>query len=234
FNEEFSRDIEMPKEGYGDNFYLQLCDNIRRFKGAANVKAAKTPETVIDVNADPSQWDNVTASYKALSQTVRERDSTSVDKRIKYKQPAPDNNIQEIKLAHDKENLYFLIRCENDVAVPDEPNWMNIYIGTGELSSDGFCGYEFLADCTPEGGKVCTLDNEGASAETGAGVKTSVSGKYVQVAVPLSALGIKNVKNCKGVYFKVTDGVNESADILETYISGKSLPMGRLSYYYYF
>ncbi len=236
FNEEFSRDIEMPKEGYGDNFYLQLCDNIRRFKGAANVKAAKTPETVIDVSADPSQWDGVDASYLALSQTVRERDATSVDKRKKYKQPAPDNNIQEIKLAHDKENLYFLIRCENDVAVSDDPNWMNIYIGTGELSLKGFCGYEYLVDLTPDGGRVLTLDAAGTGTETGtgSGVKTSVNGKYVQAAVPLSALGIEKIKDCRGVYFKVTDGVAESSDILETYISGKSLPMGRLSYYYYF
>ncbi|MDD6204692.1 MAG: hypothetical protein PUC05_06865, partial [Firmicutes bacterium] len=32
--EEFSRDIEPPRNGgYEDAFYLQLCDNIRRFKG---------------------------------------------------------------------------------------------------------------------------------------------------------------------------------------------------------
>jgi len=234
FNEEFSRDIEMPKEGYGDNFYLQLCDNIRRFKGASEVTAAKTPETTIDVNGDPSQWESVNASYIALSQTVRERKSTSVDMRRKYRQDAPANNIQEIKLAHDKDNLYFLIRCENDVAVSEDANWMNIYIGTGELALKGFCGYEYLADCTPTGGKLCTLDETCTATDTGSSIQTSVSGKYVQVAVPLASMGITSVKDCQGIYFKVTDGVTESSDILETYISGKSLPMGRLSYYYFF
>ncbi|MBO4327458.1 MAG: hypothetical protein J5950_09320 [Clostridia bacterium] len=233
FNEEFSRDIEMPKEGYGDNFYLQLCDNIRRFKGVANVSPASQPLKSIDIDGDPGQWDPVSASYVALSQTVRERNARSVDLKTSYKQPAPDNNIQEIKLAHDKSNLYFLIRCENDVAVSDDPSWMNIYIGTGELELTGFCGYSFLADCTPDGGSLYLLNEKGEGTEAGS-VRTSVSGKYVQVCVPLKALGIGKLSACRGVYFKVTDGVEDPGNILDTYISGKSLPMGRLSYYYYF
>jgi hypothetical protein len=233
FNEEFSRDIEMPKEGYGDNFYLQLCSYIRRFKGVDNVSAAHPPLTSIDVNADPAQWNSISASYVALSQTVRARNELSVDSKTRYKQAAPDNNIQELKLAHDKTNLYFLIRCEDDVVCSDAPGWMNIYIGTGELAAKGFCGYEFLVDCTPDGGILYRLDENGTGTEAGT-VRTTVSGKYVQVEVELKALGIKKVSGCEGVYFKVTDGVEEPDNILNTYISGKSLPMGRLSYYYYF
>ena len=33
YNEEFSRDIMPMKGGYGDNYYMQLVDGIRRFKG---------------------------------------------------------------------------------------------------------------------------------------------------------------------------------------------------------
>ena len=233
FNEEISRDIEMPKDGYGDNFYLQLCDNIRRFKGVKNVAGAHTPLTSIDVNGDPGQWDQVSASYKAFSQTVRERKERSVDGKYKYNQAAPVNNIQEIKLAHDKSNLYFLIRCENDVVISDEYKWMNICIGTGDVSADGYCGYGFLADCTPDGGTLYVLDDHGTGTAAGS-VSTSVQGKYVQVAVPLKSLGIGKVSSCKGVYFKVTDGVDCQEDILGTYVEGKSLPMGRLSYYYFF
>ena len=233
FNEEFSRDIEMPKEGYGDNFYLQLCDNIRRFKGASNVTAVSQPLVTIDVDGDPGQWGSVSASYMALSQTVRERNARSVDRMTKYTQPAPDNNAQEIKLAHDKSNLYFLIRCENDVVISDDPSWMNVYLGTGELELKGFCGYSYLIDCTPEGGTLYLLDENGNCTESGT-VRTSVNGKYVQISVPLKSLGVNKLSSCRGVYFKVTDGVNDPADILETYLSGKSLPMGRLSYYYYF
>lgn len=233
FNEEFSRDIEMPKEGYGDNFYLQLCDNIRRFKGVGNVSAAHTPLTSIDVNGDPDQWDPVSASYKAFSQTVRARKERSVDGKYKYEQAAPDNNIQEIRLAHDKSNLYFLIRCENDVVISDEYEWMNILIGTGEVSAEGYCGYGFLADCTPDGGTLYVLSESGRGTASGQ-VSASVQGKYVQVAVPLESLGIGRVSSCRGIYFKVTDGSDAQEDILNTYVAGKSLPMGRLSYYYYF
>ena len=32
-NEEYSRDIEMMAGGHGDNYYLQMTANIRRYKG---------------------------------------------------------------------------------------------------------------------------------------------------------------------------------------------------------
>ncbi|MBQ2307594.1 MAG: hypothetical protein II184_08785 [Clostridia bacterium] len=233
FNEEFSRDIEMPKEGYGDNFYLQLCDNIRRFKGVSGVSPVSPKQISIDVKGDPGQWDQVSASYKALSQTVRSRNDLSVDGKTRYKQEAPANNIRELKVAHDKTNLYFLICCENDVVLSDDASWMNIYIGTGALKAAGFCGYEYMADCTPEGGQLLKLNESGTGTGVGNAV-TSVSGRFVQVAIPLKALGISKLSDCRGVYFKVTDGVKDADNILNTYLSGKSLPMGRLSYYYFF
>ncbi|MBO5649769.1 MAG: hypothetical protein J6S76_07640, partial [Clostridia bacterium] len=41
-NQEFSRDIEMMRGGYFDNYYLQMIDFIRRFKGQPALKPAKT------------------------------------------------------------------------------------------------------------------------------------------------------------------------------------------------
>ena len=37
-----------------------------------------------------------------------------------------------------------------------------------------------------------------------------------------------------GFYFKIADNIVEYTDICNYYVSGKSFPMGRLSYYYYF
>jgi hypothetical protein len=34
------------------------------------------------------------------------------------------------------------------------------------------------------------------------------------------------------IYFKVTDGIEHPEDIMDTYLSGSAMPMGRLSYLY--
>ena len=42
-NFEYSRDIEMMRGGYGDNFFLMLRDNVRRFKGLADDESPNPP-----------------------------------------------------------------------------------------------------------------------------------------------------------------------------------------------
>ena len=51
----------------------------------------------------------------------------------------------------------------------------------------------------------------------------------MQVKIPLSVLG-GNAK--KGLYIKVADNVEKPTDMMSYYNSGKSLPLGRVSYQY--
>ncbi|MGB6695319.1 MAG: hypothetical protein WBE56_14125, partial [Terracidiphilus sp.] len=55
------------------------------------------------------------------------------------------NNLQEIKVTHDAENLYFYIRCENRITEPEgSENWMNLFMGTGDPQLRGWEGYEYV------------------------------------------------------------------------------------------
>ena len=47
-NQEYSRDIEPMKGGHGDNYYYQLIDNVRRFKGVSAPSAPSEPMTAVD------------------------------------------------------------------------------------------------------------------------------------------------------------------------------------------
>ena len=58
FDREHSRDIEPDKDGYLDMYYLQLADNIRRFKGAKQRQKVSEPKTI----AEFSDFDGVTPS----------------------------------------------------------------------------------------------------------------------------------------------------------------------------
>ena len=56
-----------------------------------------------------------------------------------------------------------------------------------------------------------------------------MSGNILQVKIPKETLGIAGRAN---IYFKVADGVEHPEDIMDYYVSGRSLPMGRLSFRY--
>src|SRR3546814_17331220 len=53
YNYEFSRDIEMMKGGYHDNFYMQLVQNVRRFQsGNKTGKKHTNTATSTDFSGD--------------------------------------------------------------------------------------------------------------------------------------------------------------------------------------
>ena len=58
-----SRDIEPMRGGFGDNYYMQLCEFIRQYKGAPP-RVNIGEDTTILIHGDFSQWDSVTAEYR--------------------------------------------------------------------------------------------------------------------------------------------------------------------------
>ena len=128
--------------------------------------------------------------------------------------------------------LFFYIKTD-DVIAPREENdsgWMNIFIGTGDPELKGWCGYEYVINRGASNGKT-TVDklNPDFTGETAGEGVYYLSGNILQVKIPKALLGIEGNAN---IYFKVADGVDHPEDIMDYYVSGRCLPMGRLSYRY--
>ena len=62
YNQEYSRDIEPMTGGHTDNYYYQLIDNVRKYKG---VEKSLVAGEKLRINIDGSfeQWNNVTSVY---------------------------------------------------------------------------------------------------------------------------------------------------------------------------
>ena len=224
FNSEFSRDIEPQRNGgFQDAYYLQLIDNVRRFKSTGNT-IPRPNKTTIDVSKGGAAWSSVNNIYYSGSLKSYERKSKSVGNVYTYEQDAPRNNIQSIKVADDGTNLYFLVESDKDMVSVTDATFSNIYIGVDNLERKGWEGYEFVI--SPAQKKLYSLSGTGKRTQAGS-VEAVVDGKYLVVSVPIKSLGATD-----GVYFKVTDNFN-STNIMDTYTTGKCLPMGRLSWYYY-
>ena len=107
---------------------------------------------------------------------------------------------------------------------------MNIFIGTGSPSLKGWEGYEYVINRSVNGstGSIERL-KEDYTGESVGEARLVQSGEYLFVEIPRSAIGLAGSAE---FYFKVADDVEDTDEIMDYYVTGKSLPMGRLSYKY--
>ena len=98
----------------------------------------------------------------------------------------------------------------------------------------GWESYEFVIGRSRDGSTASIEKlNADFSGETLEATATySVQGNVMQVSVPRAALGLTATDAYNDFYFKVADGVSDPAEIMDYYVTGRSLPMGRLSYLY--
>lgn len=224
FNVEYSRDIEMTKGYYDDNYYLQLIKQVRRYKGVPEI-SVWAPDNTLPVYNDSSQWANVKcAVYRAISAKPFSRDFIGYIPDIHYTQAAPANFIRVVRAAHDKENMYFCIETDTDITPFSESknNRMNIFIGTEKEEFEyvlNRISYGSVERVVKRGEFVRQHD-----------VPCSVTGKYMQLAIPLADIGVKC--DSFGIRFKVADSVENPDNIMDYYVSGSTLPLGRMSYLY--
>lgn len=229
-NKEYSRDIEPMKGGYQDAFYMQMIQNIRNYKGVSNEVAA-SGKTTIDITAGTDQWKRIPYTAVNISKNRHGRNAYGAATIIRYTQPAPENHIQEIKVAHDDQQIYFLIRGRNPFSNPGtRSNWLNILIGSGAPSLKTWESYEYLIGKTYASGQasVGKLQPDFETIASGT-AKYTINGNVLQISCPKVAVGLSG---SGAFYFKVAADVAEPQDIMSYYTSGCSLPLGRLSYAY--
>lgn len=230
---EYSRDAEPMKGGYEDAYYIQMMSYIRQYKyNTAEGMIADTLRKTIDVQGDVAQWQDVNAIYRRIGMDNGVRDSVGGAASVHYKQDAVTNNITEVRVTNDAENLYFYIRCDADIVVSDAENFMNIMVGMGTTPTmKGWESYEYVIGRSRDGqtASVEALSADYTGSKLDAVATYTVQGNVMQVSIPRAALGLENGGD---FYFKVADGVVDPDEIMDYYVTGRALPMGRLSYLY--
>ena len=226
---EYSLSIELAKDTYKDNYYLQMMENMRDYKFTDEAEAYG--EQTIDINGSYAQWYNVGAVYRQIGQKAFRRASSSVDNSIPYRTALPDNNIQEVRIAHDKDNIYFMLRTEKNITSRGQAsNWMNILLGTGEPSQKGWNGYEYIINRSgSENSADIVKLNADFTGETVGQADMKIKDNFMFISVPRNLIGMSDQNS---LYFKAADSVETADDIMDYYVTGSALPLGRLSYEY--
>ena len=231
FNAEYSRDIEMDKSGErADNFYLQLADNIRRYK--TNDVALYKWESVSEESE--IDWESVSAVYKDFTGDAVARDSIGFTADYHYTDNSNRNDIDTIKVIHDDSNVYMRIETVNPIVLREEneENWMNILIRAGDTDeTNSFANFNFLVGRSETDGALSVERSTGGWNWTACGqAQFRVEGNVMFVTVPAAALGLGD-GNFR-LDFKVADHVTDYTNIMDYYVTGDSAPLGRMAYAY--
>ncbi len=231
FNMPYSRDAEMMTGGYADNYYLQLVQNIRKFKYETDDSGAvENGKTTIDITKGVSEWTDITRIYLDAAGEVTERNYKSVDPAVVYTDTSNRNDVVSLKIANDSQNLYLRIETKEKVTAHEsgDEGWMNVYISTGE--ANGWEGYNYIVNRKPQENGITSVQKiTGEELSDCGSASYYQEGNYIFFAIPLTSV---NGSAGKEIQIKITDNIQSFMNTDDFYISGESAPVGRLNYAY--
>ena len=230
---EFSRDIEMMKGGYFDNYYMQLAINIQRLKGAAPV-IVQDARNAVNVTGDFDVWDQVIVTYTDPIKDMLTRNSYGYGN-ILYHNETGRNDIAASKVTADTKNLYFYVQTRAMITKPKpESSWMQLLLNVDCDAQTGWYGYDYVVNysakdqCTTTVARYNGNDNA-YSFEVIGEIGYHVKDTQMMLAVPLEMLGIDNPNGIK-FEFKWVDSNSEITTMEQFYTDGDAAPLGRLNY----
>ena len=230
---EFSRDIEMMKGGYFDNYYMQLAFNIQKYKGASPIilQDARHP---INVTGGFEQWDAVSVTYTDYVKDCLDRDFNGYGEQV-YTDTTGRNDFTAFKITHDTKNAYFYAETRFDISKPDkDSSWMQLFIDADQDVSTGWYGYDFIINYAAKDEFTTTVakyngTDNAFSFEVIGDVSYRVKGNQMMIAVPLEMLGVEH-PDYMNLHFKWVDSDSKMTTMEQFYTEGDVAPLGRLNY----
>ncbi len=235
FNTEYSRDAEPMKMrqgdgvGFGDNFYYQTVDFIRRYKGTGDVTKAVNQITV-DLT-DVSSWNGVGPEYNDTVGDAAWRSEEGVFKSENYVNNTGRNDLVSAKVSQDKEYLYFEIKTADRLIKDDGENWMNLFINTDDDPSTGWEGYDLVLNRHRDGHYVSVESLAGGWDGYDAGQALYAlygDGMVIRLSKEVAGIGGKADR----FSFKWADNSTSSGSVMEFSDLGDAAPDDRFAYVY--
>lgn len=230
YNAEFNRCIQPAKGSYGDNYYMQMAQNIRRYKGVRSI-----PENSGFVTIDPAagfgQWDRVPVEYRDTRGDTFHRDAPGYGG-IRYIDRSGRNDILTCKAAVDEHDIAFY--AETAAALTDHvgKNWMLLLIDADQNSKTGWYGYDFIVNRRVINARSTTLmryDEKRKRWKEVAEVTLQYAGNRMMVSVPRRLLGIDK-KDSIVLDFKWSDHADNLNEFSSLYLKGDTAPNRRFNY----
>ncbi len=228
FNDEYSRDTEPMRGGFGDNYYCQLVANVRRFKGVS-APIPVSAETTIRVDGKFDEWAGVRPEYKDHISDTMPRNHPGCGQQRVYTNASGRNDVILSKVASDPQKVCFYAKTAAELTKPEGPHWMMLLIDWDRNKATGWQGYEFVINRQAPGEQAILewSANEWKWTECGR-LEWAASGNEIELSVPLDYLGNADAK--LNFEFKWVDNMVHPGDIMDFYQYGDAAPGGRFNY----
>ena len=210
YNAEFNRSIQPMKGGYTDNYYMQMVQNIRRYKGVRPQAATigyNTPATYYDTRGDIIHRDH--NGYGGLHYT----DTTG------------RNDITETKVSVTKKDIIFEVITAENLTPASDKNWMLLYIDT-DTHSTGWEDFDYLVS----EGQLLRYDAGAQQWQTIAPAVVNPEGNRLTIRIPRKILNLKG--NAFNLNFKWADNPTDPSDIISVSTTGDTAPNRRFRYHF--
>ena len=232
YNAEFNRTIQPMKGGGTDNYYMQMVDGIRRYKGVREAPKATKP-VEIDINSDFSAWTAVAEEFLDTPGDVTHRDFTGYGGN-KYENTSGRNDIIVSKANVNNGIITFYAETSEALTPNTDPNWMLLFINSDCDFKTGWQGFDYMLNKEfPEASKSSIMkwnaDNEEWEKCGEADFRTA--DRYLALEMPLASLGINNADS-GNFYFKWADNPADLDDAISLCINGDTAPNRRFCYNY--
>ncbi|MGY4385821.1 hypothetical protein ACVWYN_002869 [Pedobacter sp. UYP24] len=234
YNAEFSRDAE-PENGLTkDNYYYQLVDNIRKFKGVRKLQTLKVIDHTILVDGKFGDWINVEGVYKDDEGDTYHRKHPGWGRIKEYVNTSGRNDIIQCKVASDKRNVYFYVKTKEKLSNWKDVDWMQLYIGIEGTKKESWQDFQYLLNQKVLSAETTTLSTftRGNFTKQKHIIRYKMAGNELELSISLKQLGIINSKHFS-VLFKWADNAGLTGnDPMHWMDNGDTAPNARFKYRY--
>jgi hypothetical protein len=226
YNQEFSRDIEPMKDGHTDNYYYQMIDGIRRYKG---VRPPQTPSAVksIAIDGNFADWVDVGPEYRDHIGDTVHRNHSGWGSAGTYTNTTGRNDFVTAKVARDNNYVYFYIETASNITPWNDSNWMTLFINSDQNYSTGWNGYDYAVNMGVISSTTTTLKHTSGGwnwANVDTNIAYRVSGNKMEIKIPRSEIGQGSGSDRVAFDFHWADNIQTNDNIIEFSISGDSAP----------
>ncbi|MDR2674066.1 MAG: hypothetical protein LBC18_04150, partial [Opitutaceae bacterium] len=142
YNAEFNRTIQPMKGGWTDNYYMQMAQNIRKYKGVRPIPR-HSGFHAIAIDGGFDDWNGVAAEFRDTRGDVAHRDYNGYGG-LRYTNMSGRNDIITAKVAVDDKNILFHAETAGPLTPRNGDNWMLLLIDADNNPASGWHGYDFI------------------------------------------------------------------------------------------
>lgn len=229
YNEEFSRDIEPMKGGFKDNYYYQMVDNIRKFKGTRALDFDSNYQNIA-IDGNFADWNAVQNTYFDHKGDIEKRNNAGWGRIASYTNISGRNDFVKSKIAETRDTIFFYIELDKNFPTTQWPEDFSLLIDSNVDSKTNWEGFNYRITKSKYTNEVSIEKNNGDWNWTPVdNLKWVIKANKLEIAIPKNRIDLSKTKELK---FKWLDNVKSDGDIMKFYDQGDVAPNARFTYRY--